>query len=80
MRSMESALTTERIRQHHADSDSTSGMPHVRADLIEAGHRINRKRVAWLRSDARSFASAKSIETIARNQSQTIYFFVPSLF
>jgi len=29
VRSMESAVTTEGIRQHHADSDSTYGMPHV---------------------------------------------------
>ena len=32
-RAMDNALLTERIRQIHADSDQTYGMPRVRAEL-----------------------------------------------
>lgn len=47
-RSIDDAVTTERIRHFHARSDATYGMPRIRADLIEEGHRISRKRVARL--------------------------------
>lgn len=47
-RSMDDAVMTERIRSFHAASDATYGMPRIRADLIEAGHPISRKRVARL--------------------------------
>ena len=39
---------TEKIRVFHAASDATYGMPRIRADLIESGDRISRKRVARL--------------------------------
>ncbi len=47
-RTIDDAVTTERIRHFHAASDATYGMPRIRADLIEDGHRISRKRVARL--------------------------------
>ena len=42
------AVLTERIRQVHADSHETYGMPRVRAELIEQGVVVSRKRVARL--------------------------------
>ncbi len=39
---------TERIRQAHADSDATYGMPRVRAELADAGVAASRKRIARL--------------------------------
>jgi len=39
---------TERIRQTHADSDATYGMPRVRAELADAGVAASRKRIARL--------------------------------
>lgn len=47
-RSIDEAVTTEHIRRFHAASDATYGMPRIRADLIDAGHPISRKRVARL--------------------------------
>ena len=42
------AVLTERIRQVHADSHHTYGMPRVRAELIDQGVTVSRKRVARL--------------------------------
>ena len=42
------AVLTERIRAVHADSHHTYGMPRVRAELIEQGVAVSRKRVARL--------------------------------
>ena len=39
---------TDTIRQVHKLSDGTYGMPRVRAELQEAGHKVSRKRVARL--------------------------------
>jgi putative transposase len=47
-RRIANAVLTERIRQIHAESDATYGMPRVRAELIEQGLRVSRKRVARL--------------------------------
>ena len=47
-RSIANAVLTERIRAIHADSDGTYGMPRVRAELIEQGQCVGRKRVARL--------------------------------
>lgn len=47
-RSIDDAAMTQRLRHFHAASDATYGMPRLRADLIEDGHRISRKRVARL--------------------------------
>jgi putative transposase len=47
-RSIADAVMTERIRTIHAESDRTYGMPKVRAELIDEGVRISRKRVARL--------------------------------
>jgi len=47
-RAMQDAVLTERIRQVHAESDQTYGMPRVRAELIEQGMLVSRKRVARL--------------------------------
>jgi putative transposase len=42
------AVLTERIRAAHADSHHTYGMPRVRAELIDRGVVVSRKRVARL--------------------------------
>ena len=47
-RPIEDAVLVQRIRQVHADSDTTYGMPRVRAELIEQGVKISGKRVARL--------------------------------
>jgi putative transposase len=52
-RVMGDAVMTERIRAVHAESDATYGMPRVRAELMEQGVVISRKRVARLMRRAR---------------------------
>src|SRR5215472_17965728 len=47
-RTIDDAVMVERIRAVHAASDSTYGMPRVRAELIDQGMRISQKRVARL--------------------------------
>jgi putative transposase len=47
-RAVADAVLTERIRQVHADSHHTYGMPRVRAELIDQGVTVSRKRVARL--------------------------------
>ncbi len=47
-RAIEDAVLVERIRNIHADSDATYGMPRVRAELVEQGVKISGKRVARL--------------------------------
>jgi putative transposase len=47
-RAIQDAVMIERIRAVHAESDSTYGMPRVRAELMAQGTRISRKRVARL--------------------------------
>jgi putative transposase len=47
-RAIADAVMVERIRAVHAESDSTYGMPRVRAELMDQGVRISRKRVARL--------------------------------
>ena len=47
-RTMNNATLTERIRQIHAESDQTYGMPRVRAELWDQGVPVSRKRVARL--------------------------------
>ena len=47
-RAMEDVVLTERIRDIHQASDATYGMPRVRAELIEQGASVSRKRVARL--------------------------------
>jgi putative transposase len=47
-RAIDDALMTERIRTIHAESDTTYGMPRVRAELRDQGVAISRKRVARL--------------------------------
>jgi putative transposase len=47
-RSIEDAVMTERIRAIHESSQESYGMPRVRAELIEQGVAISRKRVARL--------------------------------
>lgn len=51
-RAIANGVLTERIRQIHADSDATYGMPRVRAELLEQGGRVSRKRVARLMRSA----------------------------
>ena len=48
VRHVANAVMTERIRRIHAESDSTYGMPRVRAELVDQGERIARTRVARL--------------------------------
>lgn len=45
---LDDAALTERIRRIHAASDATYGMPRVRAELLDEGVRVSRKRVARL--------------------------------
>jgi putative transposase len=47
-RKLADAVLVERIRRVHADSLQTYGMPRVRAELIDQGVAISRKRVARL--------------------------------
>ena len=47
-RALANAVLTERIRQVHADSHHSYGMPRVRAELFEQGVVVSRKRVARL--------------------------------
>ena len=47
-RSLADAVLLERIRQVHTDSHQTYGMPRVRAELIDQGATVSRKRVARL--------------------------------
>lgn len=47
-RTLANAVLTERIRQVHADSHETYGMPRVRAELIDQGLQVSRQRVARL--------------------------------
>src|SRR3982751_197900 len=47
-RAVADAVLTERIRQVHAESHHTYGMPRVRAELIDQGVTVSRKRVARL--------------------------------
>ena len=51
-RSLANVVLTERIRSVHAESDATYGMPRVRAELIDQGCPVSRKRVARLMRDA----------------------------
>ena len=52
-RPLADAVMTERIRAIHAESDDSYGMPRVRAELIDQGVTISRKRVARLMRKAR---------------------------
>lgn len=45
-------MLIERIRTIHAKSDATYGMPRVRAELLEQGVTVSRKRVARLMRQA----------------------------
>ena len=47
-RAVANAVLTERIRQVHAASHQTYGMPRVRAELMDEGVAVSRKRVARL--------------------------------
>jgi putative transposase len=47
-RAMVNAVMVQRIRAIHAESDGTYGMPRVRAELIDQGVSVSRKRVARL--------------------------------
>ncbi|MDE2150599.1 MAG: IS3 family transposase [Gammaproteobacteria bacterium] len=52
-RCLADGVMTERIRAIHAESDDSYGMPRVRAELIDQGVTISRKRVARLMRKAR---------------------------
>jgi len=45
---VDNIVLTERIRQIHAESDQTYGMPRVRAELRDRGVTVSRQRVARL--------------------------------
>ena len=51
-RAQANAVLQERIREIHATSDGTYGTPRIHADLVEAGERIGRKRIARLLREA----------------------------
>jgi putative transposase len=52
-RTLADAVMTERIRAIHVESDDSYGMPRVRAELVDQGVTISRKRVARLMRKAR---------------------------
>ncbi len=52
-RQLDDAVLTERIRAIHAASDETYGAPRIRAEIVEQGTPIARKRVARLMRRAR---------------------------
>ena len=64
-RSIDDAVMTERIRTVHAQSHATYGMPRVRAELIDQGTEISRKRVARLMRCAR-------IQGVSRRRSYVV--------
>jgi putative transposase len=64
-RALANAVLTERIRQVHADSHHTYGMPRVRAELIDQGMAVSRKRVARL-------MRANAIRGISRRRGFTV--------
>lgn len=47
-RDLDNAVLLERIREIHRESDSTYGMPRVKAELRDQGSRVNGKRIARL--------------------------------
>jgi putative transposase len=47
-RAIDDAVMVERIRAVHAESDGTYGMPRVRAEMVDQGVPISRKRTARL--------------------------------
>ena len=47
-RTIDDTVFTEHIRSIHAESDATYGMPRVRAELLDQGLGVSRKRVARL--------------------------------
>ena len=57
--SIDNAVMTERIRTIHRLSDATYGMPRIRAELLDQGATVSRKRVArlmrcaWIRGVSR---------------------------
>jgi putative transposase len=67
-RSIDDAVLTERIRTVHADSDETYGMPRVRAELVEQGVLVSRKRVARLmrRASIRGVSRRRSFVVTTR--------------
>lgn len=64
-RALANAVLTERIRQVHADSHHTYGMPRVRAELMDQGMTVSRKRVARL-------MRASAIRGISRRRGFTV--------
>jgi putative transposase len=64
-RALANAVLTERIRQVHAESHHTYGMPRVRAELIDQGLAVSRKRVARL-------MRANAIRGISRRRGFTV--------
>lgn len=51
-RAVENGVLVQVIRRVHEQSDATYGMPRVRAELIEQGARVSRKRIARLMREA----------------------------
>ena len=51
-RALANTVMTERIRNVHANSDATYRMPRVRAEPMDQGTTISRKRVARLMRNA----------------------------
>jgi putative transposase len=64
-RALANAVLTERIRQVHAESHHTYGTPRVRAELIDQGVSVSRKRVARL-------MRAQGIRGISRRRGFTV--------
>jgi putative transposase len=51
-RALGNAVVTEQIRMIHQRSDCTYGMPRIRAELLDQGQVVNRKRIARLMREA----------------------------
>jgi len=72
-RAIEDGVLVERIRAIHAESDGTYGMPRVRAELVDQGVCISRKRVARLmrRNAIRSISRRRGfVVTTRRDERQ----------
>lgn len=69
---MANAVLTEHIRQVHADSHETYGMPRVRAELLDQGMTVSRKRVARLMrlGGIRGISRRRALTVTTRRDSQ----------
>ena len=61
---MSDLVLTEAIRNAHKDSDENYGMPRVRTELREAGHRVSHKRCGTPDEEGRRQGSSGAAQGI----------------